>query len=173
MRNKQIAVGIEVFCCPVLENCCSYSLHRTFFNVITLGGSWAFETKEDTLRVFTICNFLEDRVLNPGLGSCSKLLTQTCFSSSGVVKSRSMIVTDPYSLFLVNRQHFDLTSLQLCSALLQVKLHHWIQLSSSTKPFPPTPDAHSTFKCQIFADSIICLTYFSLMVVFFPLYFLH
>lgn len=124
MWNKQIAVGVEFFCYPILENCHSYYLHRKYFNFVTLGGSWGFETKEDTLCVFTMWNSLEDRALNPGLGSCSKLLTQTWFASSGLFKSGSMAVTDPYTSFLVYKQCFNLTFLKLCSALLQVKLHH-------------------------------------------------
>lgn len=88
MWNKQVAVGVEFFCYPVLENCHSYYLHRKYFNFVTLGGSWGFETKEDTLSMCTMWNSLEDSVLDPGLGSCSKLLTQTWFSSSGLFLKR-------------------------------------------------------------------------------------
>lgn len=84
ISNQQIAVGVGFFCYPVLENCHSYYLHRKYFHSVTVGGSWGFETKEDTLCMFTMWNSLQDKVPNPGLASCSRLLTQTWFSSSGV-----------------------------------------------------------------------------------------
>lgn len=83
ISNQQIAVGVEFFCYPVLENCRSYYSRRKYFDCVTLGGSWGFETKEDTLCMLTMWNSLGDKVLNPGLASCSRLLTQTWCSCSG------------------------------------------------------------------------------------------